>query len=162
MAAGAYRPESTIGFAPRGKRRGRSRGRPPRGPALSGRAVNPSTAVAATVVDELIRCGLSEVVLAPGSRSAPLAIEFHRRAQGGDLRLSVRVDERSAAFCALGLAKASGSPAAVLCTSGTAAAHFHAAVIEADEAAGPLVVLTAHPPPHVPRTGAHPRYAPLR
>jgi 2-succinyl-5-enolpyruvyl-6-hydroxy-3-cyclohexene-1-carboxylate synthase len=117
--------------------------------------VNPSTALAATLVDELIRCGLSEVVLAPGSRSAPLAIEFHRRAQAGDLRLSVRVDERSAAFCALGLAKASGSPAAVLCTSGTAAAHFHAAVIEADESAVPLLVLTADRPPELRGTGAN-------
>jgi len=117
--------------------------------------VNPSTALAATLVDELIRCGLNEVVLAPGSRSAPLAIEFHRRAQAGDLRLSVRIDERSAAFCALGLAKASGSPAAVLCTSGTAAAHFHAAVIEADESAVPLLVLTADRPPELRGTGAN-------
>ena len=117
--------------------------------------MNPSTALAATLVDELIRCGLNEVVLAPGSRSAPLAIEFHRRAQAGDVRLSVRIDERSAAFCALGLAKASGSPAAVLCTSGTAAAHFHAAVIEADESAVPLVVLTADRPPELRGTGAN-------
>jgi 2-succinyl-5-enolpyruvyl-6-hydroxy-3-cyclohexene-1-carboxylate synthase len=117
--------------------------------------VNPSTALAATLVDELIRCGLGEVVLAPGSRSAPLAIEFHRRAQAGDLRLSVRIDERSAAFCALGLAKASGSPAAVLCTSGTAAAHFHATVIEADESAVPLLVLTADRPPELRGTGAN-------
>jgi 2-succinyl-5-enolpyruvyl-6-hydroxy-3-cyclohexene-1-carboxylate synthase len=119
------------------------------------RAVNPSTALAATLADELIRSGLREVVLAPGSRSAALAIEFHRRAQAGDLRLSVRLDERSAAFCALGLAKASGSPAAVLCTSGTAAAHFHAAVIEADESAVPLLVLTADRPPELRGTGAN-------
>jgi 2-succinyl-5-enolpyruvyl-6-hydroxy-3-cyclohexene-1-carboxylate synthase len=119
------------------------------------RAVNPSTALSATLADELIRSGLREVVLAPGSRSAPLAIEFHRRAQAGDLRLSVRIDERSAAFCALGLAKASGLPAAVLCTSGTAAAHFHAAVIEADESAVPLLVLTADRPPELRGTGAN-------
>jgi len=117
--------------------------------------VNPSTALATTFVDELIRCGLNEVVLAPGSRSAPLAIEFHRRAQAGDLRLSVRIDERSAAFCALGLAKASRSPAVVLSTSGTAAAHFHAAVIEADESAVPLLVLTADRPPELRGTGAN-------
>jgi 2-succinyl-5-enolpyruvyl-6-hydroxy-3-cyclohexene-1-carboxylate synthase len=117
--------------------------------------VNPSTALAATLVDELIRCGLNEVVLAPGSRSAPLAIEFHRRSAAGDVRLSVRIDERSAAFCALGLAKASGSPAAVLSTSGTAAAHFHAAVIEADESAVPLLVLTADRPPELRATGAN-------
>ena len=84
--------------------------------------MNPSTALAVTLADELIRCGLAEVVLAPGSRSAPLAMEFHRRAERGDLRLHVRIDERSAAYLALGLAKAGGRPAAVLCTSGTAAA----------------------------------------
>ena len=117
--------------------------------------MNPATALAATLADELIRCGLREVVLAPGSRSAPLAIELHRRAHAGDLRLSVRIDERSAAFCALGLAKASGRPAAVVCTSGTAAAHLHAAVIEADESAVPLLVLTADRPPELRGTGAN-------
>src|SRR5262245_10756674 len=115
----------------------------------------PSVALAATLADELIRCGLREVVLAPGSRSAPLAIEFHRRAEAGDVRLSVRIDERSAAFCALGLAKASRRPAVVICTSGTAAAHFHAAVIEADESAVPLLVLTADRPPELRGTGAN-------
>lgn len=117
--------------------------------------MNPATALATTLVDELIRCGLREVVLAPGSRSAPLAIEFHRRAEAGDLRLSVRIDERSAGFCALGLAKASRSPVAVISTSGTAAAHFHAAVIEADESAVPLLVLTADRPPELRGTGAN-------
>jgi 2-succinyl-5-enolpyruvyl-6-hydroxy-3-cyclohexene-1-carboxylate synthase len=117
--------------------------------------MNPSTTLAVTFADELIRCGLHDVVLAPGSRSAPLAIELHRRAAAGDLRLSVRIDERSAAFCALGLGKASGRPAAVLCTSGTAAAHFLAAVIEADESAVPLLVLTADRPPELRGTGAN-------
>jgi 2-succinyl-5-enolpyruvyl-6-hydroxy-3-cyclohexene-1-carboxylate synthase len=117
--------------------------------------VNPSTALATALVDELIRCGLREVVVAPGSRSAPLAMEFHRRARDRDLRLSVRIDERSAAFCALGLAKAGRRPVAVLCTSGTAAAHFHAAVIEADESAVPLLVLTADRPPELRATGAN-------
>ncbi len=115
----------------------------------------PAAAMAAVLADELIRCGLREVVLAPGSRSAPLAIEFHRRAEAGDLRLSVRVDERSAAFCALGLAKVSRAPVAVVCTSGTAAAHFHAAVIEADESAVPLLLLTADRPPELRGTGAN-------
>jgi 2-succinyl-5-enolpyruvyl-6-hydroxy-3-cyclohexene-1-carboxylate synthase len=115
----------------------------------------PSAALAATLADELIRCGLREVVLAPGSRSAPLAIEFHRRAEAGGVRLSVRIDERSASFCALGLAKRSRRPAAVICTSGTAAAHFHAAVIEADESAVPLLVLTADRPPELRGTGAN-------
>jgi 2-succinyl-5-enolpyruvyl-6-hydroxy-3-cyclohexene-1-carboxylate synthase len=117
--------------------------------------VNPSTALAATVIDELIRCGLTEVVVAPGSRSAPLAMEFFRRAQLGDVRLSVRIDERSAGFTALGLAKVSRRPVAIVCTSGTAAAHFHAAVIEADESNVPLLVLTADRPPELRGTGAN-------
>jgi 2-succinyl-5-enolpyruvyl-6-hydroxy-3-cyclohexene-1-carboxylate synthase len=114
--------------------------------------VNPSTAFARVLVDELARCGLAEAVLAPGSRSAPLALALYdcRR-----VRLHVRIDERSAGFLALGLAKASGRPAAVLCTSGTAAAHLHAAVIEADEAGIPLIVLTADRPPELRGTGAN-------
>jgi 2-succinyl-5-enolpyruvyl-6-hydroxy-3-cyclohexene-1-carboxylate synthase len=117
--------------------------------------VNPATALAAVLADELVRCGLREAVLAPGSRSTPLALALYDRAQAGQLRLHVRIDERSAAFLALGLGKASGRPAAVLCTSGTAAAHFHAAVIEAGEAGVPLLVLTADRPPELRGTGAN-------
>src|ERR1700683_230720 len=117
--------------------------------------MTPSTALAATLVDELLRCGLDEVVLAPGSRSAAPAMEFYRRAALGDVRLSVRIDERSASFTALGLAKVSRKPAAILCTSGTAAAHLHAAVIEADESGVPLLVLTADRPPELRGTGAN-------
>ena len=118
--------------------------------------MNPSTAFATVFVDELIRCGLREVVLAPGSRSAPLAMALHERcAADGPLRLHVRIDERTAAFLALGLAKASGRPAAVLCTSGSAAANFHPAVIEADESGVPLLLLTADRPPELRGTGAN-------
>jgi 2-succinyl-5-enolpyruvyl-6-hydroxy-3-cyclohexene-1-carboxylate synthase len=118
--------------------------------------MNPATAFAATLVDELARCGLAEAVLAPGSRSAPLAIALWERAERGpDLRLHVRIDERSAAFLALGLAKASGRPVALVCTSGTAAAHFHGAVIEASEAGVPLLVLSADRPPELRGTGAN-------
>ena len=117
--------------------------------------MNPSTAFATVLVDELIRCGLREAVVAPGSRSAPLAMALHAASAAGRLRLHVRIDERSAGFLALGLAKASGRPAAVVCTSGTAAAHLHAAVIEADEAGVPLLVLTADRPPELRGTGAN-------
>jgi 2-succinyl-5-enolpyruvyl-6-hydroxy-3-cyclohexene-1-carboxylate synthase len=117
--------------------------------------VNPSTAFGVTFCDELARCGLREVVLAPGSRSTPLAMAFADAAQQGRLRLHVRIDERSASFTALGLAKASRRPVATLCTSGTAAANFHPAVIEASESAAPLIVLTADRPPELRGTGAN-------
>ena len=120
------------------------------------RTVNPSTAFAVTLVNELVRCGLREAVLAPGSRSAPLAIALWEKSTApGGLRLHVRIDERSAAFLALGLAKASGRPVPVICTSGTAAANFHPAVIEADESGVPLLVLTADRPPELRGTGAN-------
>jgi len=117
--------------------------------------VNPSTAFGVAFSDELIRCGLREVVLAPGSRSTPLAMAFYETARQQRLRLHVRIDERSASFTALGLAKASRRPVAVLCTSGTAAANFHPAVIEADESGVPLIVLTADRPPELRGIGAN-------
>ena len=75
--------------------------------------MNPSTALGRVVVDELVRAGVHEAVLAPGSRSAPVALALHDADVAGRLRLHVRVDERSAAFTALGLAKASGRPVPV-------------------------------------------------
>jgi 2-succinyl-5-enolpyruvyl-6-hydroxy-3-cyclohexene-1-carboxylate synthase len=119
------------------------------------RAVNPSTAFGISFTDELVRCGLREVVLAPGSRSTPLAMAFCEAERRGLVRLHVRIDERSASFTALGLAKTSRQPVAVLCTSGTAAANFHPAVIEADESGVPLLVLTADRPPEMRGTGAN-------
>jgi 2-succinyl-5-enolpyruvyl-6-hydroxy-3-cyclohexene-1-carboxylate synthase len=116
--------------------------------------VNPSTAFAAVLADELARCGLREVVVAPGSRSAPLAMAFDSLDRAGRVRLHVRIDERSASFTALGLAKASRRPVAVVCTSGTAAANLHPAVIEADESAIGLLLLTADRPPELRGTGA--------
>ena len=118
-------------------------------------AMNPSTAFGLAFCDELARCGLREVVLAPGSRSTPLAMAFFDLERQGRVRLHVRIDERSASFTAVGLAKASRRPAAVLCTSGTAAANFHPAVIEADESGIPLLVLTADRPGELRGTGAN-------
>jgi 2-succinyl-5-enolpyruvyl-6-hydroxy-3-cyclohexene-1-carboxylate synthase len=117
--------------------------------------VNPSTAFGVTFADELVRCGLADVVCAPGSRNAPLAMAFFDLARRGRLRLHVRIDERSAAFLALGLARAARRPVAVACTSGTAAASFHPAVIEAGQSCVPLLVLTADRPPELRGTGAN-------
>jgi 2-succinyl-5-enolpyruvyl-6-hydroxy-3-cyclohexene-1-carboxylate synthase len=97
----------------------------------------------ATLVDEWVAQGMTDVVISPGSRSTPLAVAFAREPR---LRHHVVHDERSAAYMALGLGRATGRAAAVLCTSGTAAVHFHAAVVEADLAAVPLLVLTADRP----------------
>jgi len=116
--------------------------------------VNPSTAFATAFADELARCGVREAVIAPGSRSTPMAMAFHALDAAGRLRLHVRIDERAASFTALGMAKASRRPVAILCTSGTAAANFHPAVIEASESGIPLLVLTADRPPELRGAGA--------
>lgn len=117
--------------------------------------MNPSTVGARVLLDELVRLGLREVVLCPGSRSAPLAYAAHALEAAGSLRLHVRVDERSAAFVALGLAKTSRTPAAVITTSGTAVANLHPAVLEAHHGAVPLLLLTADRPPELRGVGAN-------
>lgn len=106
--------------------------------------------------DELARWGVHDVVVSPGSRSTPLtmtAFELSRR-EPERLRVFVDVDERGAAFFALGLAKASGHPAAVVCTSGTAVANYYPAVMEAESSRVPLVVLTGDRPPRLQGLGA--------
>ncbi|MGY1695837.1 MULTISPECIES: 2-succinyl-5-enolpyruvyl-6-hydroxy-3-cyclohexene-1-carboxylic-acid synthase [unclassified Geodermatophilus] len=117
--------------------------------------MNPSTALARVLVDELLRGGVRDAVVAPGSRSAPVALAFAAAERAGALRLHVRIDERTASFLALGLARASGRPVPVLTTSGTATAHLHAAVLEADVSGVPLLALTADRPPELRSTGAN-------
>ncbi len=117
--------------------------------------MNPSTAFAEVVVDELVRGGVQHAVLAPGSRSAPMALALAAAERAGKLHLHVRSDERSAGFLALGLAKGSGIPVPVLTTSGTATAHLHAAVLEASYSGVPLIALTADRPPELRGIGAN-------
>jgi 2-succinyl-5-enolpyruvyl-6-hydroxy-3-cyclohexene-1-carboxylate synthase len=116
--------------------------------------VNPSTAQATVVIDELVRAGVTDAVLCPGSRNAPLAFALHAADAAGRLRLHVRIDERSAGFLALGLALRSGRPVPVATTSGTAVANLHPAVLEASHSGVPLVVLSADRPPELIGTGA--------
>ena len=112
---------------------------------------NTNTALASAFTEELARGGLKRAVVSPGSRSTPLAVALWREAA---IEVTVIVDERSAAFFALGAAQATGEPAALLCTSGTAMANYHPAVAEADESALPLIVLSADRPPELRGIGA--------
>jgi 2-succinyl-5-enolpyruvyl-6-hydroxy-3-cyclohexene-1-carboxylate synthase len=114
-------------------------------------ATNRNTALATAFVEELARCGVRRAVLAPGSRSTPLALALWREPA---IEVAVIVDERSAAFIALGAAQAGGRPVAVLTTSGTAAANLHPAICEADESGVPLIALTADRPPELRSVGA--------
>lgn len=108
-------------------------------------------AFAATIVDEWARAGLTDAVVAPGSRSTPLVAAL---AADGRLRVHVVLDERSAGFVALGLGLSTGRPAPVVVTSGTAAVELHPAVVEADQAGVPLLAVTADRPPELHRVGA--------
>jgi 2-succinyl-5-enolpyruvyl-6-hydroxy-3-cyclohexene-1-carboxylate synthase len=117
--------------------------------------VNPSTTQARVVVDELIRGGVRDVVLCPGSRNAPLAFALQDADQSGRIRLHVRIDERTAGYLAIGLAVAAGSPVCIAMTSGTAVANLGPAVVEANYARVPLIVLSANRPYELLGTGAN-------
>ncbi len=123
----------------------------PDGRSSSACAGDLNAALSRTLVDEWARAGVTVAAVSPGSRSTPLAL-----ALAADDRIAVHVflDERSGSFFALGAAKAMGRPAIVLCTSGTAAAEFHPAVLEAFHARVPLIVVTADRPPELRDTGA--------
>jgi 2-succinyl-5-enolpyruvyl-6-hydroxy-3-cyclohexene-1-carboxylate synthase len=112
---------------------------------------NANTALASAFAEELARCGVRHAVLSPGSRSTPLALALWR---APEIDTTVIVDERSAAFFALGAAQATRAPVAMLCTSGTAAANLHPAICEADESGVPLIALTADRPPELRGIGA--------
>ncbi len=116
---------------------------------------NPSTLQARVIVDELVRGGVTDVVLCPGSRNAPLSFAVHAADARGDLRLHVRIDERGAGFLAVGLAAASRRPVAVIMTSGTAVANLSPAVFEANYARVPLVVISANRPYELLGSGAN-------
>ena len=117
--------------------------------------MNPSTTQARVVVDELIRGGVRDVVLCPGSRNAPLAFALQDADRSGRIRLHVRIDERTAGYLAIGLAIAADAPVCVAMTSGTAVANLGPAVVEANYARVPLIVLSANRPYELLGTGAN-------
>lgn len=108
--------------------------------------MNNSTAVARLIVERCLSHGVKHVVVAPGSRSAPLSWAFAQAAKAGALKLHVRIDERDAGFLALGLAKSSNAPVPVIVTSGSAVANLMPAVVEAFQSAIPIIVLSADRP----------------
>ncbi|MFT4219587.1 MAG: 2-succinyl-5-enolpyruvyl-6-hydroxy-3-cyclohexene-1-carboxylic-acid synthase [Microbacterium sp.] len=114
-----------------------------------------ATDAAAALLDELVRRGVADVVVSPGSRSQALALVAAALERAGRVRLHVRIDERVAGFTALGLARETRTPAIVLCTSGTAAANLLPAALEAHHAGVPLLLLTADRPPELRGVGAN-------
>ena len=114
-----------------------------------------ATRLAQVIVRQIIEAGVKDVVISPGSRNAPLSIAFYQASKKGLISLHVRIDERTAAFFALGLAKASGRAVPILCTSGTAVANYHPAILEASHTNAPLMVLTADRPAMLRKTGAN-------
>jgi 2-succinyl-5-enolpyruvyl-6-hydroxy-3-cyclohexene-1-carboxylate synthase len=114
-----------------------------------------STELARKVIRDFIQHGITEFVLSPGSRNAPLSIALYEASKRGLVKLHVRIDERTAAFFALGITKASKRPAVVVCTSGTAVANYYPAFLEAYHSDLPLIVLSADRPSRLRQTGAN-------
>ena len=117
--------------------------------------INESTKLGRVIVRQILEAGVTDVVISPGSRNAPLSLAFFAASKRGLIKLHTRIDERTAAFFALGIAKASGRPVPIVCTSGTAVANYHPAVLEASHTNLPLLVLTADRPAALRRTGAN-------
>jgi 2-succinyl-5-enolpyruvyl-6-hydroxy-3-cyclohexene-1-carboxylate synthase len=117
--------------------------------------MNTSTALARTFVRQIVEAGITDVVISPGSRNAPLTIAFYEASALKLITLHTRIDERTAAFFALGISKATGSPVPIICTSGTAVANYHPAVLEASHSNLPLLVITADRPAELRKTGAN-------
>ncbi|CAB5106317.1 MAG: 2-succinyl-5-enolpyruvyl-6-hydroxy-3-cyclohexene-1-carboxylic-acid synthase [Actinobacteria bacterium] len=117
--------------------------------------MNTSTSLARAVVRQIIESGITDVVVSPGSRNAPLSLAFNAAATRGLIKIHVRIDERTAAFFALGLIKSTHRPVPIVCTSGTAVANFHPAVLEANHTNAALLVLTADRPAMLRHTGAN-------
>ncbi|MSW73940.1 MAG: 2-succinyl-5-enolpyruvyl-6-hydroxy-3-cyclohexene-1-carboxylic-acid synthase [Actinobacteria bacterium] len=116
--------------------------------------MNESTQLARVIVRQIIESGITDVVISPGSRNAPLSFAFFAAQEKGYLKIHMRIDERTAAFFALGLAKASNRAVPIVCTSGTAVANYHPAVLEAHHSNISLLILTADRPARMRRTGA--------
>ena len=117
--------------------------------------MNTSTTLARTIVRQIVEAGITDVVISPGSRNAPLTMAFFEAAKRNLITLHTRIDERTAAFFALGITKATGQPVPIVCTSGTAVANYHPAVLEASHSNLPLLVITADRPAELRRTGAN-------
>jgi 2-succinyl-5-enolpyruvyl-6-hydroxy-3-cyclohexene-1-carboxylate synthase len=116
---------------------------------------SPASDAAAALLGALVDAGVRHVVLSPGSRSQALALAAAHLARAGAIDLHVRIDERVAGFLALGIARESGMPAAIVCTSGTAVANLLPAVLEAHHSGAPLLLLTADRPPELRGVGAN-------
>ena len=114
-----------------------------------------STDLARQTIRKLIESGVSDFIISPGSRNAPLSIALHEAKSLGIIELHIKLDERGAAFYALGIAKATDRHVAVICTSGTAAANFHPALLEAWHATNKLIAITADRPERLRKTGAN-------
>ncbi len=121
-----------------------------------------STTLARHIVRQLIELGIEDAVLSPGSRSAPISLALYQAEERGLIRLHVRIDERGAAFFAVGISKATGKYVPVICTSGTAVANYYPATLEAYHSNANLLLLTADRPAQLRKTGSNQTHCRIR